>query len=374
MKVNDEKAALATSATSRVFLGLQIQCTQCHNHPFNEWKQQKFWEFNAFFRQTRMLRRYVPGTRDIAYTELVDEDFEGEFGNAQDAVIFYELRNGLTKAAYPTFIDGQTIDNNSGFVEEVNRRQQLAQFMLGSEYLDKMIVNRMWAHFLGYGFTKPIDDLGPHNPPSHPLLLESLGQEFRNNGYNLKELIRWITLSQPYSLSSELNASNAMDDPQLGEMPKFSHFYLRQMRAEELYESLLVATQAHKTQGSYEEQEQAKAEWLRQFVIAFGTDEGDEATTFNGSIPQALMMFNGDLIKQATSTQRGSFLANLTHSNGPPRDKIQRLFLTGLARQATNQEMSIASKLYTARQGDMTATLQDLWWAVLNSNEFIFNH
>ncbi len=76
-KVNEEGGTLATSSTSRIFLGLQVQCTQCHNHPFNQWKQQKFWEFNAFFRQSRALRRFVPGTRDIDFAELVDQDFAG---------------------------------------------------------------------------------------------------------------------------------------------------------------------------------------------------------------------------------------------------------------------------------------------------------
>lgn len=374
MKVNEEKATLATAATSKTFLGLQVQCTQCHNHPFNEWKQQKFWEFNAFFRQTRMLRRYVDGTNDIEYAELVDEDFAGEFGNPEQAVTFYELRNGLTMSAYPVFIDGREVGSRSGFVEDVNRRQELAKFMMDSEFLDKMIVNRMWAHFMGYGFTKPIDDLGPHNPATHPELLGYLGTEFRNNSYDLKELIRWIVLSEPYSLSSEINSTNVLDDPQLGETPKFSRFYLRQMTAEQLYESLLVATQAHKTQSSYEEQEKTKNEWLRQFVIAFGTDEGDETTTFNGSIPQALMLFNGDLIKKATSSEKGSFLWNVANGKMDGPEQVKHLFLAGLARNPTKDEVEIARKLFVARKGDATATLQDLWWAILNSNEFIINH
>ena len=182
-------------------------------------------------------------------------------------------------------------------------------------------------------------------------------------------------MSEAYSLSSELNANNTGDDPQLGETPKFSHFYLRQMRAEELYESLLVATQAHKTAGSYDQQEKAKAEWLKQFVVAFGTDEGDEATTFNGSIPQALMMFNGDMIKLATSSEPGSFLRTLADdARGQPRDKIHQLFLAGNGSQGQREEMAVASKLYVARKNDMLAALQDIWWAVLNSNEFILNH
>ena len=77
MKVNEEKASQATAATSKIFLGLQVQCTQCHNHPFNTWKQQKYWEMNAFFRQTRALRRFEPNTRNLSHAELVDQDFRG---------------------------------------------------------------------------------------------------------------------------------------------------------------------------------------------------------------------------------------------------------------------------------------------------------
>ncbi len=374
MKVNEEKATLATAEISKVFLGLQVQCTQCHNHPFNDWKQQKFWEFNAFLRQTRALRKMVPGTREVESAELIDQDFGGEGGDATEAEIYYELRNGLTKVAYPVFVDGTEI-KRSGYVSEVNRREELGKLVLASEFVDKAISNRLWSHFLGYGFTKPIDDLGPHNAPTHPELLDYLGKELRKNSYNLKELMRWITLSEAYGLSSRISTSNTADDPLMGERPKFSHFYLRQMRAEELYESLLVATEAHKTRGSYEEQEKSKGEWLRQFVIAFGNDEGTEATTFNGTIPQALMMFNGDLIKKATSLEKGSFLTEIASDKAmKPADKINYLFLAGLGRHPNKSELDIANKLLVARQGNTGAALQDVWWAVLNSNEFIFNH
>ncbi len=369
----EENATLATADTARIFLGLQVQCTQCHNHPFNEWKQQKFWEMNAFFRQTRALREFVPGTNDIASARLANEDFGGESGDPEQAEIFYELRNGEMKVAYPVFVDGSSI-SPSGYLEDVNRREELAKLMVASEYLPKTMVNRTWAHFLGYGFTKPVDDMGPHNPPTHPELLEYLGQQFRESSFNIKDLIKWITLSEAYSLSSKITAGNKSDDPTLGEPPRFSHFYLRQMTAEQLYESLLVATHAQETQASYEEQEKAKREWLSQFVIAFGNDEGTEATTFNGTIPQALMMMNGDLIKKATSGEQGSFLWKIANSKLSNAQKIDYLFLAGLARKPNRAELDIANKLLVARKGDAVAALQDMWWAVLNSNEFIMNH
>lgn len=387
----DEKATLATSHTSQLFLGTQVQCTQCHNHPFNEWKQNQFWEMNAFFRQTRTLRRFQTGTNDLAYVELVDQDFAGENRDPLDAVSYYELRNGLIKVAYPVFVDGTPLSSNSGYLSDVNRRDELAKLVVASPYLSRAIVNRMWAHFLGYGFTKPVDDMGPHNPPSHPELLDYLAERFTYEGHDLKKLIRWIVLSEPYGLSSRTTKANERDDPLAGESPKFTHFYLRQVRAEELYESLLVATQAEKTQSDREQQAQLKARWLRQFATAFGTDEGGESTTFNGTIPQVLMMFNGDLIRQATSTKPGSFLARVAASDRTASEKIRHLYRAGLARSPSKLELRMADKLLAVRQADspgnrgarqstassvdpVTAALQDVWWAVLNCNEFILNH
>jgi hypothetical protein len=369
-----ENATTATAKTARYFLGLQVQCTQCHNHPFNDWKQDQFWGMNAFFRQTKPLRTFQG--REIVAVRLENEDFAGEGGDPREAEIYYELRNGLLQVAYPTFVDGTKI-NPSGYADEVNRRSELAKMIVKSEFLGKSIVNRMWAHFLGYGFTKPIDDLGPHNPPSHPDLLEYLGKQFVGHGHDLRRLIRWIVLSEPYSLSSKFGgkiAKNKADDPTLGNKPLFSHFYVRQMQAEELYESLLVATEAHKTQGSFQEQEKTKGDWLRQFTLAFGTDEGDETTTFNGTIPQTLMMMNGDLMKKATSLEKGSFLYKMIAGDMKPHARIDYLYLAALGRKPTKQEMSIANQLLAARGGDPAAAMQDVWWAVLNTNEFILNH
>ncbi|HEX5444184.1 MAG TPA: hypothetical protein VFW87_10165, partial [Pirellulales bacterium] len=140
------------------------------------------------------------------------------------------------------------------------------------------------------------------------------------------------------------------------------------------YESLLVATEAHKTQGSFQEQEKTKGDWLRQFTLAFGTDEGDETTTFNGTIPQTLMMMNGDLIKKATSLEKGGFLNKMITGDMKPHARIDHLFQAALARKPTKQEMNIAYQLLVARGGNPAAAMQDVWWAILNSNEFILNH
>jgi hypothetical protein len=369
----DENGVQATAKTAQIFLGMQVQCTQCHNHPFNDAKQNQFWQMNAFFRQTRALRRFEGG-RDVASVELTNQDFAGEGNSPKEAASFYELRNGKMEVAYPTFVDGTEIEK-SGYLDEVDRRTELAKLIVKSDEMPKAIVNRLWSHFLGYGFTKPVDDMGPHNPPTHPELLDSVGAEFRKQYFDVKGLIRWIALSEAYGLSSKFGPKNLKDDPSLGEKPMFSHFYLRQMRAEELYESLLVATEAHKTKGTYEEQEKLKRDWLGQFVIAFGTDENDETTTFNGTIPQALMMMNGDMIKKATSIESGSFLFRLAgDAKMSNAAKINYLYMAALARKPASGEVAMANEVVALRKGNALAALQDVWWTLLNSNEFIINH
>jgi hypothetical protein len=259
-------------------------------------------------------------------------------------------------------------------VNVVNRRKELADMMVESPFMSKSIVNRMWAHFLGYGFTSPVDDLGPHNIPNNPELLEYLSQQFQSAEFDFRQLISWIALSKPYALSSERTRANEQDDPLLGESPKFTHFYLRQMEAEQLYESLLVATKANESQGSYEEQERRKNMWLGQFNQAFGTDEGEESTNFNGTIPQVLMLFNGDMIRQATDTKKGSLIDRLANSGKNFAKCVDELFLAGLTRKPSTKEKELAKSMLKARSGDAKEALKDVWWVVLNTNEFIFNH
>ncbi|MFK7768825.1 MAG: DUF1549 domain-containing protein [Mariniblastus sp.] len=372
-KVNEENASLATAATTKTFLGLQVQCTQCHNHPFNDWKQQKYWEMNAFFRQSRAFRGAMRA-QDGGVARLADQDFGGESrSNFDEAEIFYEMRNGKMAVAYPVFVDGTEIPK-SGYVNVVNRREKLADLMIDSPAFTRSIANRTWAHFMGYGFTSPVDDLGPHNIPSNPELLEFLSKQFRLVDFDLRQLITWVALSKPYQLSSRRNSSNQQDDPLLGETPKFSHFYLRQMEAEQLYESFLVATEASQSRGSYEEQERRKNQWLNQFNQAFGTDEGAESTSFNGTIPQVLMLFNGDMVKQATDTKKGGMIDRLVSSGANYNKSVEHLFLTGLSRKPNGKERDLAKKFLSARKGDPKEALRDVWWVVLNTNEFIFNH
>ena len=134
------------------------------------------------------------------------------------------------------------------------------------------------------------------------------------------------------------------------------------MRAEELYNSLLVADNVK--DDSSDEQRAARDKWLQQFVVAFGTDDGGEASTFNGSIPQTLMMFNGELIKRATTPEHGNMLDFVTRKYAnSPAEQINFLYLAALARHPTTREITFANEMLKTRKGDAAGALQDIWWA-----------
>ena len=404
----NEMAVPATAITARLFLGRQLQCTQCHNHPFNDWQQAQFWGMNAFFRGTQ--RQGNPNRGAVSLTD-----------NPAALMVDFEKRNGTMQSARRQFFDGDgtqvaALDVTVDILELRTRgekralarpREELANYMIdpSKPYLAETQVNRVWGHLFGYGFTKPVDDMGPHNQPSHPRLLEYLAGQFREAGYDNKRLIRWITASEAYNLTSRFNDANLDDNPAAGEMPIFSHMYLKQFRAEQLYDSLLMATSADQANRNSEQAEAQRATWLRQFVQTFGTDENDESTSFNGTIPQALLLMNGQLMDNALGGGEGSFLRKvvLSATGRPDEDsktaprsvrqvqlaairaarsrnkntaaKIETLFLVALSRQPTPAELDAFNDVYNrGNYKDPVVGLQDIFWSLLNSNEFVINH
>jgi Protein of unknown function (DUF1553)/Protein of unknown function (DUF1549) len=365
----NDGAVPATAISARLFLGMQVQCTQCHNHPFNpDFKQNQFWEFNSFFKQARReaIRKYneKTGRMEVDHLVLSSQDFEGP--------VYFERRNGVMEVAYPKY-NGVEISPDAS----TNRRLEFAKLIAQGERtpLADAMVNRMWGHFFGFGFTRPVDDMGPHIALSHPALVERLSIEFVRANYDLKQLIRWITNSEAYNLTSRFNGKlNAKDNPQDGEMPLFSHLSLKSMSAEQLYDSLLIATNAHKSgAGNWEEAEAKRQEWMQQFVQTFGTDENDEATAFDGTIPQALMLMNGELIQTALAGARGSVLHQVVNEKNSPADKVKLLYLATLSRAPSAGEIKTANRIMKSAKTPAEA-YQDLFWALLNSNEFILIH
>ena len=213
----------ATAKTTRLFMGMQVQCTQCHNHPFNDWQQRQFWEFNTFFRQLRKEEHQKydmkTGRNEFSYAELKRREGVEQF-------VLYEKRNGTQEAAESKYF-GQPVDvmkkDDTGY--DINRRAELAKMMTEGEkpMVAMAMVNRMWSQFFGYGFTKPVDDIGPHNPSSHPELMDRLTVEFVKSRYDVKQLIRWICNSEAYNLTSQATKVNEeKDNPSSGTTSQIS--------------------------------------------------------------------------------------------------------------------------------------------------------
>ncbi len=351
-----------TSIITRTFLSQQIQCTQCHDHPSNDWKQPDFWGINAFLKGIKTERVRVEdatGASVVDHVEVTDMP--------TDAFASFERRDARVGIAFPTFLDGRKISQG----KDVNRRQALGKFITepANDTFPKAFVNRMWGHFMGKGFVNPLDDFGAHNEPSHPELLDKLGAEFRNSKYDVKQLIRWIMNSEAYNLTSSSTKSNDKDET------LFSHMTLKPMSPEQLFDSLIVATAAHKSGGG--DNDGRRNEWMRQFQFAFANDEGDEGTSFQGTIPQALMMMNGPLMAEAVGGKPGSFLADLLASaqrqgGDPGAYIINHLYLAALSRYPTGPELSTFHHVFN-NNPDKIYVMEDIFWALLNSNEFVLN-
>lgn len=353
-----------TSLTTRVFLGQQIQCTQCHDHPSNDWKQADFWGINAFYKGLKREQVYkanaATGTETIDHYELSDVP--------TDKWSDFERRDARIGTAPPTFLDGRKISPNA----DVNRREALAKFITepANDSFSQAFVNRMWGHFFGRGFVHPVDDFGPQNPASHPELLEKLGKDFKASGHDIKALVRWIMNSDAYNLTSVTVKENEKDET------LFSHMNLKPMTPEQLFDSLIVATAAHKAGG--EDNSRRRDTWLNQFLFTFANDEGEESLNFQGTIPQALMMMNGELIDQATCGKPGTFLvdllerAKLQSKGAVDAFVINQLYLAALSRYPSRGELTKA-RAYLTNNEDTTGVIADMFWALLNSNEFVLN-
>lgn len=386
-----------TSRTTRLFLGVQIQCTQCHDHPFNpQWKQKHFWGVNAFFRQVvrggdpAMMRNQQNRGRQSPKLSLIDD---GKLN--PDFSIFYETRKAVVLKTRASFLDGKKFDPGK---KDKSRRQQLAEFITEHESFPKAYVNRMWGHFFSRGMTingKDVDDFGEHNAETHPELLDFLAKEFKNSGYDARSLMRWICNSKAYSLSCVANDSNDKSEAE----PFFARMLLKSLSPEQLFDSLRISTYANPgavVKKSIGEQNALREKWMNSLVQNFGDDEGNE-TTFNGTVIQALQMMNGQDINDAINDKDGPVAAIFKPvdqrypkafdnpyliANKFMPDVMNNLYLTTLNRSPTKDEVMrmLKDSEYVLQRGKTKdrahweRVSQDIFWALLNSSEFVLNH
>jgi hypothetical protein len=357
-----------TARTVRLFLGYQIQCTQCHDHPFNaDWKQKHFWGVNTFFRQ--IARDGQPGMQNnnqMMQNQVLTLRDDPNY-NAK-GIVFYEKRNGVFLPSEPVFLDGRRIPAGG----QGNRREELSKFIISHKNFNPAIVNRYWGHLFGRGMNvkAAADDFGEHNELVHPELLAKLGEAFATKGdHDPRRLIKWLCSSDAYNLKSVANSTNLAAEAD----PYFSRMQLKMMTPEQLLESLIAAT---KPAGANNEevrtaQQQLRTQWMNVLVRNFGDDEGNEVS-YNGTILQALLMMNGRNLNDAINTG-GSGTVKDALKKGSPKGIMDYLFIATLNRPTTQKEYnSLYQKVSAGPKGD--SALQDLFWALLNCNEFILNH
>lgn len=340
--------------TSQLFLGVSIGCARCHNHPLERWKQDDFNGLAAFFSQVRYKNG---GPRNNERTLYVD--FDRQFQNPDSK-----------KPYLPKPLDGVKLQT-SGLTD---RRELLAQWVTAKEnpWFSRAIVNRMWRNFMGRGFVEPVDDFRTTNPPTNEPLLDALAKDFAAHNFDLHHLIRRITSSSAYQLSSVPNPSNKQDTM------AYSRYYPKRLSAEPLLDSLSQAAGSEElfqsmypgTRATQLPEPEIESYFLevfdrpsRQLVC-----ERKNTPTLN----QALHMIGGDTAHRKASDKSGFIAKNL---NKIPNDETmtEELYLRTLARFPDAEEKANALNAIRAaksrRQG-----LEDVLWALMNTKEFLYNH
>ncbi len=370
----NDQATPATAVTARLFLGQQVQCTQCHDHPFaKERSQDEFWALNAFFKQAERRQLTLTATDGKIQNVWTLAD------TGSPGMTFYDTLRGQQKAVLPEF-DGHVMPAD----DTRSRRAELVRLLAADSHqlVAQAMINRTWAQVFGYGFTNPIDDLGPHSPVSHPELLEFLTQSFAKSDYDVRRLMRWLTLSQTFQLSSlQSEQSVAIDDPQEGGTPLFSRAYPRPMGPEQVYDSIRIAIRSAADQpidssiGSTH-----RREWVEQFVQSYGTDENDEQLAFEGNITQAMLMMNGEDLQAAIPLTAAEVAKSVQEGPQGVLKSLERIAMATLNREPSEREEKIFRGRYRALTRSMpndvairTAT-EDMLWAYLNSSEFTSVH
>jgi hypothetical protein len=343
-----------TDNASRTFLGVQLQCAQCHNHPFTDWKQNEYWGMAAFFTKIRLQGNPRPMNR----RELsVSEEGKGRLVRLPVSA----------KKVPPKFLQGEEPKLNNGDAY----RPVLAEWMTKptNPYFSKAMVNRIWAQFFGRGIVNPVDDMHDGNSPSHPQLLADLSSQFAANGFDVKGLIRAICNSQTYQRTSKPNGSNREAGPEL-----FSRMAIKVLTPEQMYDSLIQVLGAPNPPTPPKNANPAQLARLRNFnprslfVAFFKGDESADPTEYQAGIPQVLRLMNSPQLNNA------SMLTPLLKARKPPADVIDHLFLATLSRRPTQREWNHTLALVRKNPKDPRQAYADILWALLNSSEFTLNH
>jgi len=356
-QANEFKAENLAATTSRLFLGVRLECAQCHDHPFAKWTRKQFWEYTAFFSGLQQ--------QQINRPKLGGQPAPMKAPPGRQIAI-----PGTDKIVQARFLDGEP----PAWQDDSDSRAMLADWMTSAEnpYFTRTAVNRLWGHFFGIGVIDPIDDEPTdENPASHPELLTLMTQQFIAHQFDVKFMIRSIMLTRAYQRTS------AITHPSQNEPRLFARMAVKGLTPEQLFDSLAQATGYQEPLGSANQrlavfggQNNARAEFLQLFASQ------DKKTETHTSILQALALMNGRFIADATSLEKSRTLGAIVDAPFPNAQRIETLYLAVLGRLPRAEE---ASRLLAYVNGggarnDEGAALADVFWVLLNSSEFILNH
>jgi hypothetical protein len=350
---NETDTLKVAENVAQVFMGMRIQCAQCHNHPFDRWTQDDYYSFAAFFSQVGR-----KGGEDYRETIV----FNSGGGEVKHPV------GG--RVMPPKFLGGDVPD-----VAGKDRRIIMAQWLASPKnpYFARNFANRVWAHFFGLGIIDPVDDVRISNPASNPELLEEMAKRFTATNYDFKQLVRDICRSQTYQRSTERNDSNREDEK------NFAHANLRRIKAESLLDCISQVTNTKdKFQGlpvGARAVQIADGNTSTYFLTTFGRATRETVCScevkMEPTLSQALHLLNGDTVNQ--KIQAGGLIDKWLAEKVEPQQIVERLYMACLSRRPTAQETATLAAALSPGS-EVKKTLDDLFWALLNSREFIFNH
>lgn len=345
----------AAETTAQVFLGSRIQCAKCHNHPFENWTQDNFYGLTAFF--NRVNRK--PGLH--AEEEII---YVGRNGDVR------QPRTG--QIMRPWLPGGSVLDD----AKMLDRRRAFADWLTSpaNPYFARVAVNRIWAMVMGQGIVDPVDDFRQSNPPANPALLDKLAEDFIQNGYDQRQILRTIMGSRTYQLSSQPTKFN-QDDTRF-----FSHAKMRMLTAEQLLDAICQVTQVDEVFPGLpvgtRAGEMPSPDFDEEFLDTFGRPQRATACECErgtaSTLAQAISLFNGPTIQKKLADKHNRFHRQLA-AGRPHTQVIEQLYQAAVCRLPTDIEMQAALAHIIGEQKSSDG-VEDVCWALLNTEEFLTQH
>ncbi len=355
---NVEQDVLKVSENvAQVFMGFRLQCAQCHNHPFDRWTMDDYYGWSAFFTQIGRKR-----TDEDPRQQIVFNKGSGEAKNPVD--------NQVRK---PRFLGGDQPE-----LQGRDRRAVMAEWLTSPDnpYFAKNLANIIWAHFFGAGIIDPVDDVRVSNPASNPELLEALGARLIEYDYDFRRLVRDICNSHAYQRSTRANESNRDD------LSNFAKARVRRLRAEVMLDAITQVTETkNKFRGlplGARAVQIADGNTNTYFLRTFGRASRETVcsceVSMDPSLSQALHLINGDTVTQRIG--QGGVIRTALEVGQTPEAIVEGLYVRCYSRLPSKAEMEELRGLIDEAKdrNEQQAVLEDLFWALLNSKEFMFNH